>query len=113
LANSWIGQSAPLQARPTGGERRAEIWGIKEVCERWGIQRVDQVIDMLGLMGDCGGQHPRPAGYRGKNSRPNYSPSTDSVENLIANADKLKGKQQEIVQTHARKSHALQVARYH
>ena len=35
----------------SGGD--AEIWGEKEVCERWNIKRVDQVIDILGLQGDA------------------------------------------------------------
>ncbi|RYY14906.1 MAG: DNA polymerase I, partial [Chitinophagaceae bacterium] len=31
----------------------AEILGVKEVCEKWGIKNVSQVIDILGLMGDA------------------------------------------------------------
>ena len=34
-----------------GGD--VEIMGPKEVCEKWCIQSVDQVIDILGLMGDA------------------------------------------------------------
>ena len=34
-----------------GGD--AEILGPKEVCEKWNIKEVSQVIDMLGLMGDA------------------------------------------------------------
>ena len=39
--------------RPGRGGAPAEVWGVAEVCERWGIQHVDQVVDMLGLMGDA------------------------------------------------------------
>ena len=39
--------------KPSKGGEAAEVWGIKEVCERWNIKRVDQVVDMLGLMGDA------------------------------------------------------------
>ncbi len=80
-----------------------EIWGIKEVCERWGIQRVDQVIDILGLMGDSVDNIPGLPGI-GEKTATKLLAEFDSVENLLANADKLKGKQQEIVQTHAEKA---------
>ncbi len=43
-----------------GGD--VEIMGPKEVCEKWGIQSVDQVIDMLGLMGDAVDNIPGIAG---------------------------------------------------
>ena len=38
--------------KPPRGGGNAEIMGVKEVCKRWEIERVDQVIDILGLMGD-------------------------------------------------------------
>lgn len=39
--------------RPPAFGNKEEILGPKEVCERWGIQNVNQVIDILGLMGDA------------------------------------------------------------
>ena len=30
-----------------------EVLGVKEICDRWGLERTEQVIDMLGLMGDA------------------------------------------------------------
>ncbi len=80
-----------------------EIWGQKEVCERWGIKRVDQVIDMLGLMGDAVDNIPGLPGI-GEKTATKLLEEFDSVENLLANTDKLKGKQQEIVQTHGEKA---------
>jgi len=80
-----------------------EIWGIKEVCERWGIRRVDQVIDMLGLMGDSVDNIPGLPGI-GEKTATKLLEEFDTVENLLANADKLKGKQQEIVKTHGEKA---------
>jgi DNA polymerase-1 len=76
-----------------------EIWGKKEVCERWGIRRVEQVIDMLGLMGDAVDNIPGLPGI-GEKTATKLLQEYDNVENLIANVDKLKGKQQEIVRTH-------------
>ncbi|MCC6458940.1 MAG: DNA polymerase I [Saprospiraceae bacterium] len=80
-----------------------EIWGIKEVCERWGIQRVDQVVDILALMGDAVDNIPGLPGI-GEKTATKLLQEFDNVENLLANADQLKGKQQEIVKNHADKA---------
>lgn len=89
--------------KPGKGGDAAEIWGKKEVCERWGIRRVEQVIDMLGLMGDSVDNIPGLPGI-GEKTATKLLEEFDSVENLLANADKLKGKQQEIVKTHGEKA---------
>ncbi|MBK8922549.1 MAG: DNA polymerase I [Saprospirales bacterium] len=80
-----------------------EIWGVKEVCERWGIERVDQVIDMLGLMGDAVDNIPGLPGI-GEKTAAKLLQEFGSMENLLANAHRLKGKQQEIVQNHREKA---------
>lgn len=80
-----------------------EIWGVKEVCERWGIKRVEQVIDMLGLMGDSVDNIPGLPGI-GEKTATKLLEEFDTVENLLANADKLKGKQQDIVREHGPKA---------
>ena len=49
-----------------GGD--VEIMGPKEVCEKWNIKDVSQVIDMLGLMGDAVDNIPGIAGCGRKNS---------------------------------------------
>ena len=89
--------------RPGRQGNEVEIWGEKEVCERWGIQRVDQVIDMLGLMGDAVDNIPGLPGI-GEKTACKLLAEFDNVENLLANADKLKGKQQEIVKTHGERA---------
>ncbi|MFN0037824.1 MAG: DNA polymerase I [Saprospiraceae bacterium] len=89
--------------KPSKGGEPAEIWGEKEVCERWGIKRVDQVIDMLGLMGDAVDNIPGLPGI-GEKTACKLLEEYDTIENLLANADKLKGKQQEIVKTHHEKA---------
>ncbi|MCB0532905.1 MAG: hypothetical protein KDD14_11965, partial [Saprospiraceae bacterium] len=80
-----------------------EIWGPKEVCERWGIKRVDQVIDMLALMGDAVDNIPGLPGI-GEKTAAKLLDQFDNVENLLANADQLKGKQQETVKTQGEKA---------
>jgi DNA polymerase-1 len=92
-----------LLYKPSKGGDPAEIWGPKEVCERWGIQRVEQVIDILGLMGDAVDNIPGLPGI-GEKTATKLLEEFGSVENLLANADKLKGKQQEIVKTHHEKA---------
>ena len=75
------------------------VLGKKEVLEKWGIQRVDQVRDILGLQGDAVDNIP---------GIPKVGPKTaqkliqdfGSVENLIANADQLQGKLRENVLTY-------------
>ncbi len=81
-----------------GGE--VEIWGEKEVCANWDIEHVDQVVDILGLQGDAVDNIPGIPGIGPKTAAvllKEYS----SVENLIANVDKLKGKTQERVRDFA------------
>jgi len=89
--------------KPSKGGEPAEIWGPKEVCERWGIKRVDQVVDMLGLMGDAVDNIPGLPGI-GEKTAAKLLDEYDNIENLLANADKLKGKQKEIVETHHEKA---------
>lgn len=89
--------------KPGRQGNEVEIWGPKEVCERWGVQRVEQVIDVLGLMGDAVDNIPGLPGI-GEKTAVKLLAEFDSVENLLANADKLKGKQQEIVKTHGERA---------
>ena len=42
-----------LMYKPGRGGKPAEIWGPEEVCARFGLERTEQVIDLLGLMGRC------------------------------------------------------------
>jgi DNA polymerase-1 len=71
-----------------GGD--AEILGVKEVCEKWGIKNVSQVIDILGLMGDAVDNIPGIPGV-GEKTAAKLLAEYDTLENVIANADKIKG----------------------
>lgn len=86
--------------KPSRQGNGVEIWGEKEVKENWQIQRVDQVVDMLGLMGDSVDNIPGIPGIGGKTAA-KLLEQYDTVENLIANVDKLKGKQKEQVEKFA------------
>ncbi len=63
----------------------AEKLGVKEVCERYGIRRPGQVIDLLGLWGDASDNIPGIPGV-GEVTARKLLEQFDSVENLIANA---------------------------
>ncbi len=68
-----------------------DILGPKEVCEKWDIERVDQVIDMLGLMGDAVDNIPGIKGV-GEKTAAKLLKEYGTLENVLDNADKIKGK---------------------
>jgi DNA polymerase-1 len=80
-----------------------EIMGPAEVCAKWGIERAEQVIDLLGLMGDAVDNIPGIPGF-GEKTAAKLIQQFGSVEQVIANVDQLKGKQQERVREHAEKA---------
>lgn len=74
----------------------AEKLGVKEVCDRWQIERIEQVTDMLGLVGDSVDNIPGIPGI-GEKTAQKLIADYGTVENLIAHADELKGKLRENV----------------
>ena len=73
--------------RHTGGFERM---GPKEVCDKYGLQRKEQVIDLLGLMGDASDNIPGCKGV-GEKTAVALLQQFGSIENLLANTDQLKG----------------------
>jgi DNA polymerase-1 len=71
-----------------GGD--VEILGPKEVCAKWDIERVDQVVDMLGLMGDAVDNIPGIKGV-GEKTAAKLLKEYGTLENVLANADNIKG----------------------
>ena len=88
--------------KPAKGGEPAKVLGVKEVCEKFGISRPEQVIDILGLWGDASDNIPGIPGI-GEKTASKLIAEYDSVENVIANADKLKGKMRENVINNAHK----------
>lgn len=74
----------------------AEVQGVTEILEKWEIKEVSQVIDILGLWGDAVDNIPGIPGV-GEKTAKKLIQEYGSIEGLIANADKLKGKLQENV----------------
>lgn len=85
-----------LLYKPAKFGEPAQVWGPKEVCERYGIQEPKQLIDILGLWGDAADNIPGIPGI-GEKTAAQLVAKYGSVENLIAHADELKGKQKENV----------------
>nr|MCU0451823.1 DNA polymerase I [Bernardetiaceae bacterium] len=73
-----------------------DVLGPQQVCEKWGIQRPDQVRDLLGLMGDAVDNIPGIPGV-GEKTAAKLIADFDNLENLLANTHLLKGKLQENV----------------
>lgn len=82
--------------KPAFMGKPAEKLGVNEILERWQIERIEQVTDILGLMGDSVDNIPGIPGV-GEKTAQKLIADFGSVENLIANADKLKGKLKENV----------------
>lgn len=67
-----------------------EIMGRAEVCAKWGITDVKQVIDILGLMGDASDNIPGIAGV-GEKTAAKLLAQYGSLENVLADAENIKG----------------------
>jgi DNA polymerase-1 len=76
--------------KPSSGGGDIEILGPKEVCEKWDIKRVDQVIDILGLMGDAVDNIPGIKGV-GEKTAAKLLKEYDTLEGVLENADSIKG----------------------
>lgn len=77
-----------------------EIMGVPEVLAKWDIAHVEQVIDILGLWGDAVDNIPGIPGI-GEKTAKSLIKQYGSMENIIANAHELKGKQRENVENFA------------
>jgi DNA polymerase-1 len=86
--------------RPARMGNGIEIWGIPEVQKRFKVERPEQVIDYLGMMGDASDNIPGLPGV-GKKTAEKFIQEYGTMENLLANTDKLKGKMREKVEANA------------
>ncbi|MCP4172265.1 MAG: DNA polymerase I [Fuerstiella sp.] len=77
-----------------------ETLGVPEVLEHWNIKRVDQVIDILGLMGDASDNIPGVPGIGPKTAQKLIA-EYGSIEELLQHTHQLKGKQRERVEQNA------------
>nr|ACL37073.1 DNA polymerase I [uncultured bacterium] len=89
--------------RPASKFSPNEVWGVSKALEKFGIKRVEQVIDMLGLQGDAVDNIPGLPGV-GEKTAQKLLEEYDNIENIIANVQNLKGKLKESVELHSDKA---------
>jgi DNA polymerase-1 len=80
--------------RPSRMGDGAEILGVPEVLAKWGIQRPDQVRDILGLWGDTSDNIPGVPGI-GEKTAQKLIAQYDTLENVLDHAAEQKGKLRE------------------
>ncbi|MDO4211857.1 MAG: 5'-3' exonuclease H3TH domain-containing protein, partial [Bacteroidales bacterium] len=88
--------------RPGHGAAGMERLGVAEVCEKYGLERTEQVIDLLGLMGDAADNIPGCPGV-GEKTAVKLIQQFGSIENLLASTDQLKGAQKKKVEENVEK----------
>lgn len=80
--------------KPGRSGNKSEVWGIPEVLDHFGIEKVEQVIDILGLMGDTADNVPGCSGI-GPKSAASLVYKYGSIDGIYAHIDELKGKQRQ------------------
>ncbi|MEG1617065.1 MAG: DNA polymerase I [Bacteroidales bacterium] len=76
--------------RPKTMSAGFDIMGVEEIKEKFKIERVEQVIDILGLMGDAADNIPGCPGV-GEKTAQKLIAEFGSIENLLNHKDELKG----------------------
>ena len=76
--------------KPPAFGNKEEIVDAKKICEKWDIERVEQVVDMLGLMGDASDNIPGIPGV-GEKTAAKLLKLYDTLEGVLENADKITG----------------------
>ena len=80
-----------------------EIMGLPEIRQRWGVQRPDQVVDILALMGDSSDNIPGVPGI-GEKTAIKLVSQYSTVENLLAHTEELTGRVKETLQKNSDKA---------
>ncbi|MDA8758127.1 DNA polymerase I [Flavobacteriaceae bacterium] len=83
--------------RPARMGNGIEIWGVPEVQEKFEIERPEQVIDYLGMMGDSVDNIPGLPGVGDKTAK-KFLKQFGSMESLLDNLDQVQGKLKEKIE---------------
>ena len=84
--------------KPAYRGKPMQILGVREICKQWRIKQPEQLIDILGLMGDSSDNIPGVKGI-GEKTAIKLIQAYGSLENLLANVDKIKGANQKKLMT--------------
>ena len=77
-----------------------DVITLEKLPEIWGVEQPEHIMDLLGLMGDASDNIPGIPGIGPKTAQKLIA-EFGTIENLIANSAKLKGRQKELVETHS------------
>jgi DNA polymerase-1 len=77
----------------------AEVLGVPEICQRWGIERPAQIVDVLALMGDASDNIPGVPGI-GEKTAVKLIAQYGSLENLLSRVSELSGRAREALEKH-------------
>ena len=83
--------------KPSRSGNESVLWGVEDIKREFSVQRPEQVIDVLALMGDTADNIPGAPGVGPKTAMKLIS-EYGSIEELFNNTDKLKGKLKEIIE---------------
>ena len=83
--------------KPSRSGNESLLWGVEDIQQEFGVNRPEQVIDILALMGDSADNIPGAPGVGPKTAMKLIS-EYGSIEELFKNTDKLKGKLKEIIE---------------
>jgi DNA polymerase-1 len=83
--------------KPSRSGNESILWGVEDIQKEFNVQRPEQVIDILALMGDAADNIPGAPGVGPKTAMKLIS-EYGSIEELFKNTDKLKGKLKEIIE---------------
>ena len=84
--------------KPSRSGNESILWGVEDIKREFCVQRPEQVIDVLALMGDTADNIPGAPGVGPKTAMKLIS-EYGSIEELFRNTDKLKGKLKEIIES--------------
>jgi DNA polymerase I len=83
--------------KPSKSGAESVVWGVEDIKREFSVQRPEQVIDVLGLMGDTADNVPGAPGIGPKTAMKLIS-EFGSIEEVLKNTDKLKGKVKEVLE---------------
>jgi len=86
-----------LMYKPARGGNPPEILGPAEVCKKFGLEKTEQIIDYLGMMGDAVDNIPGIPGVGAKTAS-KLLLEFGSMENMYENLDGIKGKLREKIE---------------
>lgn len=85
-----------LMFKPSRSGNESVVWGVEDIKREFGVERPEQVIDILGLMGDSADNIPGAPGI-GPKTAEKLIAEFGSIDAVLENTGKLKGKVKEIL----------------